>query len=135
MSESLILSIFTPEKQLFDQLKIEKLSLLSVQGQMEILVNHVPLVGLLDTGIFSYQVFSKELEYGFISTGIFEISNNHVKILAKTLELAEEINLQRAILAQKKALEALEKTSLSTATLKKYELKLKRALLRQQLVK
>ena len=102
---------------------------------MEILVNHVPLVGLLDTGIFSYQVFSKELEYGFISTGIFEISNNHVKILAKTLELAEEINLQRAILAQKKALEALEKTSLSTATLKKYELKLKRALLRQQLVK
>jgi F-type H+-transporting ATPase subunit epsilon len=55
-----------------------------------------------------------------------------VRALAETVELANEIDLGRAKNAQLKAEEMLRTASLDEHQFKKYELKLQRAIIRQE---
>ena len=70
---------------------------------------------------------------GVISSGFFEVRDGGVTVAAETVELAKEIDLQRAKTAQKKAENALTDPELDFALFRKYELKLQRALVRQQI--
>lgn len=133
MAETLKLNILSPERRLADQIDVRSVTVQGAEGQLNILPGHAAMVSTLDTGVFEYELAHGEKERGFISTGFLKIVGGEVTVLAETLELQSEIDYSRAKEAQKKAQEELTAADLDEHKFNKYQLKLQRSLIRQQL--
>lgn len=125
------LSIFSPERKLIENESVTSLLVTTIEGESEILAGHVDMVSKLETGRFEYTLASGGKVTGLISSGFMNIENNSVKVIAETLELPKEIDINRARAAQMKAEEMLTAASLGEHEFKKYQLKLQRAIIRQ----
>ena len=146
MSETLRLTVLSPERRLVDRVAVAEVTLPSVDGQVQVLPGHAPMVAQLQSGPFAYvpRAQSDGAGRGFISTGYAEVSGETVTVYADVLELHGEIDLDRARRAQKKAEENLVGSApaggatgelageLDEHHFRKYQLKLQRALIRQQ---
>lgn len=128
------LTLLTPSRKLLDGVNVDRVVLNGSEGQIEVLPGHAQMMGTLETGTFAYSG-SEDADSGFISTGFFEIKDDTVTVLAETLELKKEINLTRAEAAQQKAEQMLKDATLAGDAFKKYQLKLERALIRQNVSK
>lgn len=129
----MILSIFSPERRLLDGATVESVLVTGSEGQVEILPGHAPMVSTLETGMFAYRVPGDPTEHkGVISSGFFEVRDDRVTVLAETLELAGEIDVERARKAQALAEQTLSQAALEPEQFRKYQLKVQRALIRQQ---
>ncbi len=127
MSESLKLSILTPERKVFNG-EVKELMTENDLGRFEILPGHETMItALTPTVTFFTTVDNKSLKL-FTSTGMLKINNNEVNFLCETAEWPEEIDLSRAEEARKKAEHLL--VGKEGAEYKKAELKLRRALAR-----
>ncbi|MFZ9595012.1 MAG: ATP synthase F1 subunit epsilon [Bdellovibrionia bacterium] len=133
MSEALKLSILSPERRLIENVTVREVVLTGSEGQIQILPGHRPMIGTLETGLFQYQLESGAFVRGVISSGFFEVQGDCIQVMAETLELAKEIDLSRARKAQLLAEETLKQADLDEHQFKKYQLKLQRALIRQQI--
>ncbi|MCB9253397.1 MAG: ATP synthase F1 subunit epsilon [Bdellovibrionaceae bacterium] len=122
------IDIVTPHRRLVTGERTEKVKLPGSKGQMEILENHAELLSTLTTGLLEFNGRRFAISQGFV-----EIKNEKVTVLAETCEESTEIDKARAQAAQKNAEEKLQGT-LSDEDYEKYQLKLQRALIRQQLV-
>lgn len=133
------LSIYSPQRKLLDEVLVRDVTLTTSEGQIQILPGHANMVGTLETGIFSYSSDGsgdsgeKNQTRGFISTGFFDVSKDHVSVMAEVLELEEEIDVERAEEALKKAQDKLGDPSLPPDEMEKYRLKLARSMVRQLL--
>lgn len=132
MADTLKLNILSPERRLLDGFEVAVVTLPGAEGQIQVLPGHVPMVSVLNTGVFTYTLPNGTHESGFISTGFVEVLNDEVTVLAETLELKGEIDLSRARRAQERAEQELQGASLDEQKFRKYELKLQRAVIRQQ---
>lgn len=130
---SIELTILTPERRLIEREAVQYIKLPTTEGEIEILPDHAPLVGSLETGVFNYVNTQGQLTSGVMTTGFFEVFNNKVTVSAEALELQGEIDVNRAKTAQKKAEDMLKESALEPQQFEKYQLKLQRALIRQQL--
>jgi F-type H+-transporting ATPase subunit epsilon len=134
MSEDLRLSILSPERRLVEQVLVKEVTLQGSEGQIGIFPGHAPMMGTLEVGIFEYHSLSEnEPVQGVISSGFFQVKDNTIVVLAETIELKGEIDVNRAKKAQRLSEETLEQACLDDMQFKKYQLKLQRALIRQQL--
>lgn len=52
-----------------------------IEGEMEILPNHAPLISPLKEGVITITMFDHTTETQLITSGILEIHNNHATIL------------------------------------------------------
>jgi F-type H+-transporting ATPase subunit epsilon len=130
---NLELTILTPERRLIEREAVQYIKLPTSEGEIEILPDHAPLVGSLETGVFTYVNTQGQVTSGVMTSGFFEVSNNKVMVSAEVLELEGEIDASRARTAQKKAEDMLKESSLEPHQFEKYQLKLQRSLIRQQL--
>lgn len=129
----MILSILSPEKRLATAIEVVSVTLPGSEGQIQILPEHADMIGTLETGEFSYTPLSGTSVSGVITSGFFEVrGGSTVTVTAETVELAKEIDLARARTAQRKAEGALKDPELDQKLFRKYELKLQRAIIRQQ---
>ena len=87
----------------------------------------------MTTGILNYKTGDGRQHYGVVSTGFFEVKKNSVILMCETVEMKGDIDLERAKRAQAKAEQGLRAADLDEHQFKKYELKLMRSLIRQQL--
>lgn len=127
MSESIKLSILTPERKVFNG-EVKELTTENDLGRFEILPGHEYMVTTLTpTVTFFTTVDNKRLKL-FTSTGMLKVNNNEVDFLCETAEWPEEIDLARAEEARKKAEHLL--VGKEGAEYRKAELKLRRALAR-----
>lgn len=136
MADTLKLTILSPERRLLEGVAVRVVTLPGAEGQIQILSGHAPMVGSLDTGVFSFETASpgpNAVRRGIISTGFFKVVDDHLTVVAETLELEGEVDLDRAKRALAKAEEALKDPALDEHQFKKYQLKMQRALIRQQL--
>ena len=124
------LDIVTPTRRLVVGAKTAKVKLPGAKGQLEILSGHSDLLTLLGAGILSYTEDGVEKKFA-VSYGFAEIRKNKLTVLAETCEPADEIDIDRAQKAQKKA-EAALTGALTEEQFNKYQLKVQRALIRQQ---
>ena len=132
MSETLKLTLLSPERRLLEALEVDSVTLPGSEGQIQILPGHAAMIGTLSTGELSYQPKGQSEELGVVSTGFFEVSGSEVSVMAETLERRGEIDVARAKTAQAKAEQALLAADLDEHKFRKYELKLQRAIVRQQ---
>ena len=133
MAEILKLTLLSPERRLVQSVEVDSVTLPGSEGQIQVLPGHAAMVGTLHTGIFEYQAKAEGLQSGVISTGFFEVHGEEVSVMAETVELKHEIDVVRAKAAQGKAEAELQDPNLDEHKFRKYQLKLQRSLIRQQL--
>jgi F-type H+-transporting ATPase subunit epsilon len=94
MAEVLKLRVVTPERQLVEA-DAEAVQLPGAEGYLGILPGHAPLITLLKTGVLSYRRGGRE-EAWAIASGLAEISEDRVSVLADSAEGAEDIDAAAA---------------------------------------
>ena len=77
------LSLVTPDKSVFEG-EIVSVKLPGSDGSFEVLENHAPLVSSLSKGTVRIKTSSSEEKF-VIDSGVVEIANNKVIILAESL--------------------------------------------------
>ena len=133
----LSLEIVTPQRKVLEA-QTEWVTLPGSEGEMGILPEHIPLMTTLETGIVTY-AWEQGNQSLAVHWGYAQVEKNRVTVLAELAESAEDIDVERARDAEIRAKEELSQINLSAddwesekRRLDKYELKLKRSLVRQQ---
>lgn len=101
------LEIVTPEKVMF-QGKVDEIYVTTADGAIGILPHHINLFTKLVPGELKLKISGKE-EYLAITSGFLEVSDNKVSILADYAIPAEEIQVEKAMEARKRAEEILKR--------------------------
>ncbi|MAX16927.1 MAG: ATP synthase F1 subunit epsilon [Nitrospina sp.] len=127
MSQKLILSIVTPEKQLVAE-EVDQVNAPGSEGDLGILYDHAPILTNLRSGQLSYEKDGETIAL-VVSGGYLEVSENRVTVLAETGEFLHEIDRERAERAHAEA-EKLLLTDLSEEEFVEAQKKLFRAIAR-----
>jgi len=99
-----------------------------IEGQLGILPHHAPLLTMLQPGELVVRKEGAETAI-FVSGGFLEVMHNRVTVLADAAERAEEIDIERAEAAKRRAEEML-KLRPADIDLARADAALRRALLR-----
>ena len=103
---TLKLEIITPECVTVSD-ESTSIVLNAIDGYLGIWPNHAPLIAGLRPGALHYTTNGGD-KYVFVSGGFVEVSDNVVSIIAPSAERAEDIDLNRAEAAKKRAEERLK---------------------------
>lgn len=120
------LKIVSP-RGLYANKQVKSLTLTSVEGQMTILPNHIPIFAALVPCELTLRYEEGDNEVYAISGGFFQFDKNQSMLLTDAVEGRGEIDLERAQKAYERAKERLEKRD-SDTNMKRAELALKRAI-------
>ncbi len=99
------LQIVTPEKMIVHQ-QVDEVEVPGNEGYFGVLPGHTPLLASLAVGELWYRV-GQEKTYLSIAFGFAEVLPDRVTILARLAERADEIDVERAESARKRAEERL----------------------------
>ena len=104
---SLTLEIVTPEKRVYSK-SVERVKLPCSEGEVEVLPGHIPLITTVDAGEVRTQSKGQS-ELLAVDKGFVEVFGDKVSILTEAAIDIEDIDLEAAEKAQKRAEEALAK--------------------------
>jgi len=121
------LKITTHEKVVFDS-DVDEIYSKGTQGEFGILPGHIPFMSALDIGVTKVIVDGKPERFTTMG-GVFQLKDNEALILTQAAEHAEEIDVERAEEAKKRAQERLEASTGDVDT-QRAEIALARALAR-----
>lgn len=122
-----LFELVTPERKVLAE-EVDMILTRATDGDIGILANHSPLI----TPIIISQLLIKndgKDRYIAIGGGILEVSREKTVLLADTAELAEEIDVQRAEEAKRRAEKRLEKKP-DDIDIKRAEIALRKAMTR-----
>ncbi len=124
------LQIVTPDGLAFEG-EAEKVSVRTMEGEIGILARHIDYVSPLGMGeAVITDAEGKERRAACIG-GMVAVRNGNVRLVATTFEWAEDIDLERAKAAEKRARDIMAKPDINDRDLKLAEAKLHSALVRQ----
>lgn len=107
MENKILLEIVTPYGLIFSE-EVEEVTAAGSEGEFCVLPGHVPYVTTLKIGMLSCKT-GKGPVFFFVNWGYAEIGPDKVLVLADSAEKSEEIDLERAKEAMKRAEERLRK--------------------------
>lgn len=107
---SIKLKIVTPESTVFED-DVDQATLSTTDGQITILPNHRSYIASLKPDELMFKK-GKKTNYLYVSGGFIEFNDNSLVVLADTAERVEEIDIQHAEEARKRA-EELKKERIS----------------------
>ena len=100
------LNIVTPERVIYSD-DVDQVTIPTQDGEITVLPNHIPLVGLLKAGELIIKKGSEIIPLA-VSGGMLQVMADGVTILADTAERVEEIVEERAEEARKAAEKFME---------------------------
>ncbi|MEW6162644.1 MAG: F0F1 ATP synthase subunit epsilon [Nitrospirota bacterium] len=106
--EKLKLEIVTPDGLKFSE-DVDEVVASGSEGEFGVLPGHAPFLTTLKIGMVTYKK-GNEVGYVFVNKGYAEVGPDKVVVLADSAELAEDIDVERAKAAMKRAEERLKKT-------------------------
>jgi F-type H+-transporting ATPase subunit epsilon len=68
----------------------------TTEGELGILPGHVPVLGVLESGLVTIRTTDGETVVAAVHGGFLSVADNNVSILAEVAELAEEIDVAEA---------------------------------------
>ena len=104
----LLLEIVTPDKSLVRE-DVDEVQLPGSEGYFGVLPGHTPLLSTLKVGELWYRI-GAEKHYLAIAFGFVEVLPDRVTVLAQLAERAQDIDIERAEAAKRRAEERLSKT-------------------------
>ncbi len=126
----ILLEIVTPQGLIFSE-EVDEVTAAGSEGEFGVLPGHVPFVTTLKIGILTCKK-GNESRFFFVNWGYAEVGHEKVMILADSAEKSEEIDLERAIAAKKRAEERLK--HVENVDFARAESALERAVTRAQIV-
>jgi F-type H+-transporting ATPase subunit epsilon len=106
LATKLNLEIVTPYGSVFSE-EVDEVIAAGSEGEFGVLPNHIPFLTTLKIGMLIYKKGS-ETGYFFVNWGYAEVGPDKVLILADSAERAEDIDVQRAMEAKKRAEDRLK---------------------------
>jgi F-type H+-transporting ATPase subunit epsilon len=107
MADKLTLEIVTPFGEVFTG-EVDEITASGSEGEFGVLPDHVPFLTTLKIGMLSYRK-GAEIGYFFVNQGYAEVGPDKVTVLADSAEKAEDIDVERARAALKRAEERLQR--------------------------
>jgi len=107
VENKLKLEIVTPYGLIFSE-EVDEVTASGSEGEFGVLPGHVPFVTTLKVGMLIAKT-AKESKIFFVNWGYAEIGTDKVLVLADSAEKSEEIDVERAKAAMKRAEERLKK--------------------------
>jgi F-type H+-transporting ATPase subunit epsilon len=104
------LYIVSPERSLVNE-QVDEVEIPGADGYFGVLPGHTPLLALLGAGELWYRQ-GQDKVYLSIAFGFAEVQPDRVTILAQIAEKAEEIDVERAQAAKKRAEERLAQATI-----------------------
>src|SRR5271157_2085186 len=108
MDNKIRLDIVTPYGLILSE-DVDELTATGTEGEFGVLPGHVPFITTLGIGMLIIKKDGKT-EYVFVSSGYAEVTFEKVVVLADSAEKAEDIDVDRALAARKRAEERLAQT-------------------------
>lgn len=133
MAEKIKFQITTPEGVVYSD-EVDEVVLPTVEGEIGILPNHVPLVSLLSAGELRIKKGTETI-YLAVSGGFIEVRPDKVVVLADTAERAEAIDEVRADEARKKAQQLMKEKRADATEFSAIAAKLEKELARLRVVR
>lgn len=124
--------IVTPSRRILESVEVPSVTLPTESGTITVLPGHAELVTVLATGVLSFAGGEAQERKFVVSYGFAIVRKNKVIVLAETCEESTDVDIARAKNAQKKAEQALN-APLDEVQMRKYQSKLQRAIVRQQI--
>lgn len=84
MSEIIQVDIVTPEKKIFSENNVLSANVPGIEGDLEILSNHISIITFLKPGRINIQVEGSKKSF-FISDGVLEFNSNVLTILVSEI--------------------------------------------------
>ena len=125
-----LLEIVTPQGLVFSE-EVDEVTATGSEGEFGVLPGHVPFVTTLKIGMLACKKGS-ESRYFFVNWGYAEVGAEKVMILADSAERSEDIDLDRAMAAKKRAEERLKHAE--NVDFARAEAAIERAVMRSQVV-
>ncbi len=129
----LTLEFVTPERAIVHE-DVDEVELPGEEGFFGVLPGHAPLLAALKTGQMWYRT-GAEKRFAFIESGFAEILPDRVSILAQVAERAEDIDIQRAEAAKRRAEEQLTRPAVVDLDAERARIALLRAITRLQVAR
>jgi len=107
MENKLRLEIVTPYGLILGD-DVDEVTTAGSEGEFGVLPGHVPFITTLKIGMLTYKK-GNETRYVFVNSGYAEVGPDKVTILADSAEKSEDIDVERAKAAMKRAEERLKK--------------------------
>lgn len=105
MADKLLLEIVTPYRLVMSE-EVDEVVAPGLEGEFGVLPGHTPFLTILKLGEMSYRKGS-ERWFLALNWGYAEVGPDKVIILAEGAERAEEIDIERALAAKKRAEERI----------------------------
>ncbi len=102
----MVLEIVTPHGLVFSG-DVDEITAAGTDGEFGVLPGHAPFVTTLKIGMLTYRR-DKEVGYFFVNTGYADVGPERVTILADSAERSEDIDVERAKAAMRRAEERLK---------------------------
>ena len=96
------LSIVSPERVLYEH-EVNGIVVPGVDGYLGVLSHHAPLITSLKPGKITITESDEKQLIAAVSDGFLEVSDNIATVLAESVELLEEIEVERARSAYQRA--------------------------------
>jgi F-type H+-transporting ATPase subunit epsilon len=125
------LEFVTPERAIAHE-DVDEVELPGEEGYFGVLPGHAPLLAALETGELWYRRGTEKI-FAFVAGGFAEVLPDRVSILAQVAERAEEIDLQRAEAAKRRAEDLLTSAYAPDVDLERARIAMLRALTRLQI--
>lgn len=126
-SKTFRLRVIAPERNFYEN-DVEMIELNTIEGEIGILPEHIPLTTIVAPGILRIMK-DGEVREAALHDGFMEVQKHSVTILAESCEWPEEIDINRATEAKIRA-ERRIKSGDSTLNLSRAEVALKRSITR-----
>lgn len=105
MSKTILLEVVSPTRTEFSR-EVEYVVAPTPHGSIGVLPGHAPLLTTLEIGVLRFTDRGQATNLA-VSEGYMEVTPHKVIILAEAAELPEEINVERALQAKRRAEERL----------------------------
>lgn len=99
--------IVTAERVVYSEEGVDRLIVPGVEGELGVLTLHAPLLTMIKPGLMRIVKGEEEVEMA-ITGGFIEVRDNRITILADAAERAEEIDVERAEEARRRAKRLIE---------------------------
>lgn len=124
------MKILTPERKVFVG-EADMIIARSIDGDIGIMPGHAPLVTMLRSGVFRVRA-AGIVQRLAVHNGYLSVRDNTVLVLSEAAERAEEIDVDRALAAKRRAEERLARVQMEKIDAARAKAALERALSRLQ---
>ncbi|MCX6170836.1 MAG: F0F1 ATP synthase subunit epsilon [Ignavibacteriales bacterium] len=130
--KEIFVEIITPSKSAYKG-QVKSITVPGTLGNFQVLFNHAPLLSSLEVGkIVIEDATGQHIEFA-TGGGTVEVKDNKVLVLADSVELVHEIDVERARKAYERAKERLANRSKDDIDIIRAELALQRAMNRMKM--